>query len=180
MGNKSYLLEFATLRNMKSISLLLFIGINLSFGQVTIDTIKVYNVNCCSETKVDGIIQTTHCWGGIYCEFYPTEQCESPSLKYSENNKNHELFMNSGKLFWIRLYSSGDQLLFEGLAFGDACVGPFKAYHLNGKIKVEGQYSSCKIKKNGKLKFTKSSGLRTGEWKFSNENGKLTKTENYP
>lgn len=162
--------------------LLFMVLYNLSvcFSQDVIDTVNVYNVNCCSETEVNAIVRTIDCWGGIYCEFYRPEECENPSKKYTDSNELHEQCMNSEKLFWIRLYDTKDNLIFEGLRFSDASVGSFKAYHPNGNLMVEGQYTPCKVKGNGEIKFVKSAGQPTGTWKYYDENGSLTQEKNYP
>lgn len=164
---------FLVIRNcMKPlITMLLSLLIQPLFAQ-QLDTVKVYNVNC-SIAAGNSIIG----WGGNWTNFYPAKECPEPKEKYYENYKAVSKYMDREKFFWIKLYDTEDNLLYEGLKYSDCTLGPFICYHPNGKIRMKGEYSGAKKNSKGKYIMQKCSGKETGTWEYYDENGALIKTE---
>ncbi len=147
----------------------------ISFAQVKLDTVKVYNVHCSYSQG-----NSTKAWGGNYSSDYPAEKCpEGDKQKYISNYETIDKYMTQRSFFWMKLYNTNDQLVYEGLKYSDCRVGPFICYWANGKIKLKGQYNgySFSIKKGYKIK--KCLGKETGTWEYFDETGKLEKNEKH-
>ncbi|MEL6864468.1 MAG: hypothetical protein AAFP19_08620 [Bacteroidota bacterium] len=65
---------------------------------------------------------------------------------------------------WINYYENG-QIKEEGYYEQNRVEGPIKKYHANGQLKAEGTYKDWRI--------------RIQVWKYYDETGQLTKTEDY-
>ena len=166
---------------MKHFILTLFLAYGVAICQDKLDTIKVYNVNCCSETVYKGITQNTECWFGSYSFKYPPENCISPEKRCTDSHQAHSDAMNSEQYFWIQVYDSSENLILEALRFSDVFVGKYIVYHPNGKLMTIGEFTPCILKKNGKLKYKKNkTGIPTGTWKNYDKNGRLIQSEEYP
>jgi len=146
-----------------------------SLSQTILDTIKVYNVFC-SYSK-DGSVNA---WGGNYTSYYPSEKCpETDKAKYISNHSIVNDYMSNRKFFWMKLYNTNDQLIYESLKFGDCTLGSFICYWPNGKIKIKGQYSGYTFSAKKGYKMKKCRGKENGNWEYFDESGILLKTETH-
>ena len=137
--------------------LIILFSVPLS-GQKVLDTIKVYNVYC-SYSEGDSYIT----WGGNWTEFYPAEECPINSKsKYVDNYKNVSSYMSKRSFFWIRLYNTKDQLIYDGLKYSDCRVGKFIYYWPNGRIKLTGEYSGYSYSDKTGYRIKGCSGKKKG------------------
>lgn len=150
-------------------AVLSFFSANL-FGQPAIDTIKVYNVNGSYESTGEIFV-----WGGNWTAFFPSEDCPEPKEKYYLNYQTVKRYVESETFFWMKLYNTNDELIFEGLKYSDCTVGKFICYYPNGQVQLTGEYGGYKIKK-GNYVLKKCLGKEIGTWVFYDESGKVSKT----
>lgn len=144
-------------------------------SQISLDTIKVYNVNC-TYTEGNSVIS----WGGNWTEYFPSIPCPSDSLNiYLENYQIVQKYLDNRDFFWIRLYDTNNVLLYEGMKFADCKVGSFICYWPNGQIKLRGQYSGYKYanKKGYVIKHCK--GKKIGDWIEYDINGIIIEKTSY-
>ena len=148
----------------------------LPFSPQPLDTVKIYNVYC-SFTEGNAVTA----WGGNYSSFYPAEECPQKSKdKYVENFKSITHHFSSQKFFWMKLYNTKDQLIYESLKYGDCRVGKFICYWPNGKRKMTGEYDGAYVKKKtGEYIFKKCAGEQSGTWCYYDEDGKFLRYEEY-
>jgi hypothetical protein len=139
------------------------------------DTIKVYNVHC-SYSQGNSFSS----WGGNYTAFYPSEKCpEGDKQKYISNRAIVEDYWAKKQFFWMKLYNTSDQLIYEGLNYSDCTVGPFICYWPNGKTKLKGQYNGYSFSAKKGYKIKKCPGKETGTWEYYNETGKFLRNEKH-
>lgn len=159
---------------MKIVITIFFLVTTTTFLKA-IDTVKVYNVHCSYADE-----NSMSCWGGRWSSFYPTEKCPNDSLKkYIDNHKIASEYMSKKKFFWMKLYNTKDELIYEGLKYSDCSVGKFICYWPNGKIKLTGEYGGYKYSKSFGYRITTCSGKEIGEWIYYDENGIQTKIVKY-
>ena len=165
MTKGSYWIERNNMKKQLTILILLFSVSSL--GQSTLDTIKVYNVHC---SYSEGNSHTS--WGGNWTEFYPTEKCPSDSIAtYIENYSKVSLYMKNRTFFWIKLYNTHNQLIYEGLKYSDCKIGKFICYWPNGNIKVIGEYDGYSYSNKKGYVLKKCAGKKKGTWVYYDENG---------
>lgn len=152
-----------------------------TYAQKTLDSLDVYNVYCTivRNDPLSGGVVWMKSWAGNYTNFYPTEECPEPVDKYIQNLKLVSKYMRKRKFFWLKLYNTSDQLIYESLKYGDCTLGPFICYYPNGNIKLRGQNDGYKLKKNGSYKKTKCSGKPVGTWHYYDNQGNIEKTEKH-
>jgi len=141
-----------------------------------LDTVKVYNVYCSYSDSV-----SYSAWGGNYTSFYTAEECPKKSVeKYIANYKILAPYMLNPKFFWMKLYNTKDQLIYEGLKYGDCRIGKFICYWPNGKRKMTGEFDGVIIKKQtGEYLLKKCAGQKTGTWCYYDEEGRFQRLEEY-
>ena len=141
-----------------------------------LDTVKIYNVYC---SILDGATMTA--WGGNYSSFYPAEECPKKSKEiYLENYKTIAHYLSAQKFFWMKLYNTKDQLIYESLKYGDCRVGKFICYWPNGNRKMTGAYDGSTIKKKtGEYVLKKCAAEPTGYWCYYDEEGKFLRLEEF-
>lgn len=156
---------------------IVLVTVTAASAQSGLDTLKVYNVHC-SYTDTTGDTTNFYNWGGTWTSFFPTEECTEPRDKFRINRDTIMTYIEAEKPFWMMLYNTNEQLLYEGIHYKDCLVGPFIVYHPSGKVKTRGQYSGVKIH-NGKYKITDCEGKPTGTWISYNLIGHIVNTVKY-
>lgn len=147
----------------------------ISSAQLKLDTVKVYNVHCSYSQG-----NSFNSWGGNYTAFYPSEKCpDGDKQKYISNRATVEDYWGKRKFFWIKLYNTSDQLIYEGLNYSDCTVGPFICYWPNGKTKLKGQYNGYSYSEKKGYKIKKCPGKEIGTWEYFDETGKFAKNEKH-
>jgi len=161
---------------MKRILTLMMILLTIhAWSQKEIDTVKVYNVYC---SYAEGNSYTT--WGGNWTEFYPAEACpDSLKQKYIDNHIANSKYLNENIFFWIKLYNTNEELIYEGLKYGDCRIGKFICYWPNGKIKLTGEYNGYSYSTKTGYKIKKCAGKKKGDWIYYDENEKQEKLIKY-
>jgi hypothetical protein len=92
-----------------------------ALGQKSLDTVKVYNVNC-TYTEGNSIIT----WGGNFTHFFPPTPCPRDSINiYLENYQSVQKYMNSRKVFYMKLYDINNVLQYEGLKYSTKTIKSF-------------------------------------------------------
>lgn len=69
--------------------------------------------------------------------------------------------------------------VFKAVSFTDCFVGSWIEYHKNGRIKCIGQYKENPTGDWSNIVERGFCGVRVGEWKYFDMNGKLIKVERY-
>jgi hypothetical protein len=163
---------------MKTVILILSLSSGSVLTQVP-DTVSVYNVHCSGRRLDINDNIVIWGWGGTFTSFYPTEFCPEPKQKYIDNHEIYTKAMDDRKIFWIKVYNTGDTLLYEGLQYSDCHAGPFICYWPNGNVRVTGQYPPLTVKRKGKVILCDGGNKPSGIWKYYNEDGTFEKEEQY-
>jgi len=141
-----------------SLPFLLFAQTNtLSMSEV--EGRQEVSMNDVTGKNADGVYRyyekgATEAFTGILYSNHPNGQVDS-----------WQQFINGvGEGEWINYYDNGNYREI-GNYDNNKVTGPIKKYYRNGILKAEGNYKDWRI--------------RVGEWKYYDEQGKLTKTESY-
>jgi len=141
-----------------------------------LDTVKVYNVYC---SYFDGNVLSA--WGGNYSSFFPPVECPQKNIElYLANRKTVAEYLFAQKFFWMKLYNTEDQLIFESLKHSDCRVGKFICYWPNGEKMLTGQYDGAVVnKKTGEYILKKCAGEKVGTWCHYDKKGMFVNYETY-
>lgn len=164
----------------KTILFHFFIIASLALSAQKADTLTIYPSKY-SFSKTDWVWKFGRKLTGYYLG-YNTYSGDTVKSVFDEVEKDdYDAFEEKKKRFtnckpcWQKIYRN-NYLQFEGLMETDCIVGRFTEYWKNGKVKLQGQYEKVK---GGIFKGKPTCSIRTAEWNYFNELGKLEKVEFY-
>lgn len=79
----------------------------------------------------------------------------------------------------VYTYNDKHELKHIAIQYGECFVGPFKEFHSNGKVKVEGSFKTVDSQDWSNLRMRGLCSTRDGEWRFYAPDGKLVSIEHY-
>lgn len=130
-----------------------------------IDSVATYDVNLSDYMTTNGRVYLAN--GQIITkeksDFY------KESWKKSEKCQPCEVYT----------YNAKDQLKHIVIQYEGCLLGPFKEYYPDGKIKVEGNFTSNPSNDYSNLRLRGLCSMREGSWNYYNESGKLQTIETY-
>lgn len=153
---------------------------------------------CSNDTSwyIDGILKSTYKCNTdtcVHAEFYHSGQLREKNITWSDSSlpsgsfawhykaqyyENGQLIYTIGDpskkedQYRCKYYPSGQKLWESTLRF-DCRIGPYKEWHSNGVLKIQGEYSDKHVTTWAKPE------KKIGTWSYYNESGKLIKEEFY-
>jgi hypothetical protein len=89
-------------------------------------------------------------------------------------------YLSAQKFFWMKLYNTKEQLIYESLKYADCRVGKFICYRSNGHRLMTGEYDGAVVKKKtGEYVLKKCAGQKSGTWCYYDEDGKFLRYEEF-
>ena len=150
---------------MSLISVLVFNDQANAQMDMKFDTISTYDVNLSSSMTTNGRV-------------YLANGKAIHKSKYEFYKDNWERVQNCQPCK-VSTYNEHDQLKHIAIQYGNCFVGPFKEFHNNGKLKVEGDFKSIPNDDWSNLRLRGLCSTREREWKHYSPEGKLESIEHY-
>jgi len=110
--------------------------------------------------------KTGDCAKSFYREFYPNGKIKMEAEPNSDSTYFVFCYISNYRSGKFTGYDSLGNIAYTEYWLEGKPYGPYKAWHSNGKPRLEGQFDD--------------KGEMTGMWKFYNTGGKLVKTRRYP
>lgn len=110
--------------------------------------------------------KTGDCAQSFYREFYPNGKLKMEATAGSDSTRFNYFYISNCRSGKFTGYDSLGNIAYTEYWMDGKPYGPYKAWHSNGKPRLEGQFDS-----RGKM---------SGVWKFYNSKGELVKTRRYP